>query len=70
MKLKGTACIDAPKEKVWAVLSDVSNVHLWIDPILSANCIGSQTRGIGTVRACNIKGNILPKPQQRIEYVT
>ena len=58
MKLKLSACIKAPKEKVWQVLSDVSNVHLWVGPILSAHCEGRQTRGVGTTRVCQLQGNM------------
>ena len=58
MKLKATACIEAPKEKVWQVLSDVANIDLWVDPVLQAYCKNSQTRGAGTIRICNLKGNI------------
>jgi len=58
MKLKMSACIDAPKEDVWRILSDVSNVNLWVDPILSANCETDIERGVGTVRVCKLKGNM------------
>jgi len=53
-----TACIEAPKEKVWKVLADIENVHLWIAPIISATCEKGKTSGIGTIRTCNLKGNI------------
>ena len=58
MKLKSTACINAPKEKVWQVLSDVANIDSWVDPVLSAYCQHDQTSGAGTVRICSLKGNI------------
>ena len=58
MKLSMSACIEAPKEKVWQVLSDVSNVNLWVDTILSAHCEGDKTSGVGTVRVCSLKGNM------------
>ncbi len=58
MKLKISACIDAPKEKVWQALANVSNVDLWVETIQSARCQGTQTRGIGTVRICRLKGNL------------
>lgn len=38
MKLKMTACIEAPEEKVWEILANITNVHLWIDPVISATC--------------------------------
>ncbi|VAW57174.1 hypothetical protein MNBD_GAMMA07-394 [hydrothermal vent metagenome] len=58
MKLKMSACIDAPKEKVWAVLANVENVNLWIAPIISAHCEGDTRKGVGTVRVCKLKGNM------------
>lgn len=58
MKITGTVCIEAPKEQVWAVLSDVANVHLWVGPIQSAHCQGEQTSGVGTVRVCQLNGGM------------
>jgi len=58
MKLKLSACIEAPKDKVWETLSDITNVNLWVDPILSAHCKSDQQTGIGTVRVCRLKGNM------------
>lgn len=58
MKLKIAGCIEAPKEKVWKVLSDVSNIDLWVEPIESAYCESSESRGVGTIRVCNLKGNM------------
>jgi len=58
MNLKMTACIDAPIGKVWKVLADVANVHLWIEPIISASCENGKTNGVGTIRTCNLKGNL------------
>jgi len=56
-----TACIETPKEYVWKILPDVSNVDLWVYPILSANCEGEIERGVETVRICKLKGNIIVK---------
>jgi carbon monoxide dehydrogenase subunit G len=61
MKLKMSACIDASKEDVWKVLSDIPNVNLWVEPILSARCESEIERGIGTVRVCELKGNMIVK---------
>ncbi len=58
MKLKMTACIEASKEEVWGILSDVTNVSLWIAPILSARCDSDKKRGVGTERICQLKGNM------------
>lgn len=56
MKVKATICINAPKEEVWQVLSDVAAIHLWVAAIESAHCEGEQKRGVGTVRVCRLKG--------------
>jgi len=56
-----SACIDAKKGQVWKILSDISNVNLWVEPIISANCEGDIKRGIGTVRVCTLKGNVTIK---------
>jgi len=58
MKLRMSACIEVPKEKVWQILSDVSNVNLWVDTIQSAYCEDGKTSGVGTVRVCLLKGNM------------
>lgn len=61
MKLKMSACIEAPKEKVWQVLSDISNVGSWVDPILSAHCENDKRSGVGAIRVCHLKGNMTIK---------
>ena len=58
MKMMGTACIDAPVERVWQVLADVENIDLWVDPIQSAECVGGRTTGVGTRRVCHLQGGI------------
>jgi len=58
MKLKLTACIDAPKEKIWQILSDISSIPLWVEPINSAYCEGDKEKGVGAVRVCHLKGNM------------
>ncbi|MFK5894764.1 MAG: SRPBCC family protein [Pseudomonadota bacterium] len=58
MKLRMSACIEAKKDQVWKVLSDISNVNLWVDPIISANCEGNIKHGVGTIRTCKLKGNM------------
>jgi len=56
-----SACIEAKKGQVWKVLSDIANVNLWVDPIVSACFEGNMKRGIGTVRICKLKGNMTVK---------
>ena len=59
MKLKMAACIDAPKEKVWQVLSDIAHINLWVEPIQSAYCEGDVTRGVGALRVCHLHGDMV-----------
>lgn len=61
MKLVMSACIEAQKEQVWKTLSDIENVHLWVDPIISASCESGVENGVGTIRTCNLKGNMVVK---------
>ena len=58
LKGKVSVCIEAPKEKVWKVLSDVLNIHLWTEAILSIDSESEKCTGIGAVRICNLKGNM------------
>lgn len=63
MKLKGTVCIEAPAEQVWAVLADVANVQDWVGPINQSYCEGEQTQGVGTVRVCHLAGGTTIKEE-------
>jgi len=38
LKLTATACIDAPVHAVWAVLSDLDAIHLWVRAIQHSYC--------------------------------
>lgn len=57
-KLVSTVCIDASKEATWAVLAKLEDISLWSEPVLSASCNDIGTRGIGSVRTCNLKGSM------------
>ena len=61
MKLIMSACIEASTDQVWNVLSDISNVNLWVDPIISATCESDIKRGVGAIRVCELKGNMTIK---------
>jgi hypothetical protein len=58
IKLKISVCIEAPIEKAWAALADISNVDRWTESILSASCNSTNNSKIGTVRTCQLKGNM------------
>jgi hypothetical protein len=54
LKLTATACIDAPVHAVWAVLSDLGAIHLWVKAIEHSYC-PTQHRGVGAMRVCELK---------------
>ncbi len=58
LKINSTACIEASQEKTWAVLSDIENIPLWSEPVISATCTTKAKRGVGAVRTCELKNNI------------
>jgi carbon monoxide dehydrogenase subunit G len=49
-----SVCIDAPVGAVWAVLSDLDAIHVWVDSIRHSRCLG-QDRGVGAVRLCELQ---------------
>lgn len=54
LKLTASACINAPVERVWAVLSDLAAIQYWVGAIQHAYC-PAQTRGVGAVRVCELR---------------
>lgn len=48
-----SVCIDAPVSAVWAVLSDLDAIHVWVDSIQRSHCPG-QDRGVGALRVCEL----------------
>jgi carbon monoxide dehydrogenase subunit G len=53
LRLKGSVCIEAPASDVWAVLSDLDAIHVWVDSIRHSHCPG-EDRGVGAVRLCEL----------------
>jgi carbon monoxide dehydrogenase subunit G len=49
-----SVCIDAPTSAVWAVLSDLDAIHVWVDSIRHSHCPAGD-RGVGAVRLCELK---------------
>ena len=54
MKLNDSVCINAPVEKVWAVLSQLESIPLWVPAIRHAYC-PKESRGVGAERVCELK---------------
>jgi carbon monoxide dehydrogenase subunit G len=54
LKMTGSVCIDAPVGAVWAVLSDLESIHLWVHSIQRSHC-PAQRRGVGALRVCELK---------------
>jgi hypothetical protein len=48
-----SVCIDAPASAVWAVLSDLGSIHVWVESIRHSHC-PAQDRGVGAVRLCEL----------------
>lgn len=58
LKIKQTACIDASVTTTWNYLSDLENISLWSEPVLSSQCNGTLNKGVGAERVCYLKNNI------------
>src|SRR5262249_26123510 len=54
LKLTSSVCIDAPVANVWAALSDLGSIHLWVEAITHSHC-PAQNRGVGARRICELK---------------
>jgi carbon monoxide dehydrogenase subunit G len=54
MKVQGSVCIDAPVETVWAVLSSLESIQLWVRSIRHSSC-PEASRGVGAVRICELE---------------
>jgi hypothetical protein len=54
LNLKVSACLDAPVERVWAVLSDLAAIQEWVGAIQHVYC-PAQARGVGALRICELK---------------
>jgi carbon monoxide dehydrogenase subunit G len=58
IRMSDSVCVDAPVERVWAVLSDLEAIHHWSPTIRQSYCVGEQSRGVDTVRVCELGGNV------------
>jgi carbon monoxide dehydrogenase subunit G len=56
--MSDSVCVDAPVERVWAALSDLEAIHQWSPTIRQSYCVGPQSRGVDTVRVCELGGNV------------
>ena len=54
LKMKKSACIDASPETTWRFLSDLENISLWSETVLSSECKGERKKGLGAERTCRI----------------
>ena len=51
-----TTQIDAPREKVWAVLADLGSISEWHPSVTSSHTTSDATSGEGATRHCDISG--------------
>lgn len=58
LRIKATACINAPVEDTWAVLSDLEKISDWSEPIITSLCSGQVKRGVGAERVCHLKRHV------------
>ena len=49
LKMTASVCIEAPAADVWAVLSQLESIHLWVTSIQHSYC-PEQSRGVGALR--------------------
>lgn len=54
IRMETSVCIAAPAPAVWAVVSDLASVHLWVDAVKQAHCQGL-SRGVGARRVCELR---------------
>ena len=50
---KFTLCINAPSSKIWAALSDFSNIQMFHPNVKDVDQLSEVDRGIGAARRCN-----------------
>ena len=58
IRIRSTACIDAPASRVWSRLCALEEIPLWSAPVLRATCPLGHNTGIGAQRICALKGNL------------
>ena len=55
-KAKLTRIINAPSSKIWAVLSDFSNIQMFHPNVQDVDQLSEMDRGLGATRRCNFYG--------------
>ncbi len=53
---KLTRTIDVPSSKIWAVLSDFSNIQIFHPNVQDVDQLSEMDRGLGAARRCNFYG--------------
>jgi len=54
--LNKSLTINAPLDKVWAVLSDFNDVYTWAPTVTHSYALNTKSQQIGAARHCEIKG--------------
>jgi hypothetical protein len=58
LKMKSYACIEASPKTTWKVLSDLENLSMWSEPVISSKYIGDIKQGVGAQRICHLSNNV------------
>jgi carbon monoxide dehydrogenase subunit G len=58
LKMTRSVCIDAPAPAVWAILSDLDAIHVWVDSIKHSHC-PAEDRGVGATRVCELSSGTI-----------
>jgi hypothetical protein len=58
LRLSASVCVNAPVKKVWTALSKLDAIQDWSGSIHRSYCESEQTRGVDTVRVCELGRNV------------
>ncbi len=58
LKMKGTICIEASKQRCWEVLADIENIPQWSEAVLVAKSVGPKSTGVDAERTCELNNKM------------
>lgn len=57
-EVESSVCIEASVGRVWAALSTLEDIHLWVRAIQRSYMSSAERRGLGVVRVCKVGGGV------------